>query len=235
MRHFIVALLIFALPFPAFASVARDAKATGSSSPITISPTVDGTMDFVVSVNVSGTNTCSAATVGGTSMTLEDHTPGVSGQIGPVYIFNVATTTTTTAALSITVTCTGGIGFIAASDYTGVNQSTPVDSHNNALYVNGATSPFSATTTTTIANDWLVGIINSSAFDLSAGTNTNLLEGASPAYFDGGPFTSTGSNSLQATWTGGTQYINYAIVAIEPAPAPASSVDLSDWWPFFTW
>lgn len=230
---FKLAAIVFGLlfmPLMASAAIAFDTSATAAASSLSFTPGITGAVDFVIEATNASPATCSTASIGGTAATLQKSM--IPGARQNLYIWNVASTAVTTSAITASITCTGSPS-IFVNDYSGVDGTNPVDAKNNGEQT-GTSPAATATTTTTVANDWIVALVNSNAFNLSAGSGTNLRQGASPADIDGGPFATPQTNNLNVTWTGGSQTLDFVSIALQPVAASTATYDASNWWSFFT-
>ncbi len=175
---------------------------------------------LIVAVTNYQVNTTTAVTYGGVSMTLINRSTGsvesLSQDTTLWYLVAPAT-----GANNIVATLSGAASqyhSVHAMSYTGVNQTTPIDS--NATGTSAAATSLTLSTTVVAENCWLVGASFSRDTTITAGASTtlrglntsSLVSGA-----DSNAVVATGSRSLiwnssgSATWPGG------CIVSIAPA------------------
>ena len=132
-----------------------------------------------------------------------------------------------TGANTITVTLTiNNLQYNAASamSYSGVNQTSPIDSNNTGQSLTNAAS-FSLSTTVVASNCWLTGYVFQRGGALTAGTGTTLRSpntGSVTAGSDSNATVGTGSQSL--AWTATSQTWPGCCVA-SIAPLVASTVN----------
>ena len=136
-----------------------------------------------------------------------------------------------TGSHTIAVTLTGSVSHSASSamSYTGVDQSSPIDSSNTGQN-NSGTATFTLSTTVAKSNCWLVGgVMARDSGPPAAGTGTTLRGLNSGSWTTGGDSNGTvgtGSQSLVFTHTSGKWPVANiaAICPTAPAATPSASI-----------
>jgi len=163
-----------------------------------------------------GGDVVSGVTYNGVAMTLlgqDDVQPNTE-----YYFFHLVNPATGTNTVTVTYASTNFVWAVSAS-YTGVDQSSPIDS--SAFDVSGQNVRSSITSTTTVvANDcWLVGGFfgNNGGITAGAGTTVRLRSTTDPrlAAADSNSTVSTGSQSLVVSCTNNAT--SWGIASIKPA------------------
>lgn len=158
--------------------------------------------------------TCSAISYGGHAMSMVAH------NYGDLYPFIFILTNPPAGAQTVSLTLSSGNANVATASYNGVNQSFPIDGVNVFIGGTGQTSPLTISVNVSQANSWLIAASNESNFLPTAGTGTTLRQ-TDPALIDSNGGVSTGSQSLQYQWTGGSQ--KFLAVMFSMAPAAGQS------------
>lgn len=196
----------------AFDAATNDSFTVGTSH--TFSHTVTGS-NPVLLVGVQGDNSTGAdtgitgVTYNGVAMTLVDVVWRGVGKRA-CYLWRLAGPAT--GAHNVVISASSSVFIQGYSvSYTGVDQTTPIDSHNTTSGSSGTS--LTASTTVVAANCWLVmfGQVDAGAQGQpTAGTGTTRraqdTDFTSCGVFDSAGTVSTGSQSLQFTWssTGGS-------------------------------
>jgi len=192
-------------------AIAFDATTYGgfaTATSLTFAHTVTGS-DTLLLVGVQGDSATDAITgvtynaVGMTLVAKIQHSPPTGRWI---YLFRLAGAAT--GAHNVVISSSGSIfiqGF--AASYTGVDQTTPIDSFNSGNSAAGQTT-YTISTTVVGSNCWLASFFNlfsGVAGPLTAGTgstrratDTNFT---SAALFDSNGTVASGSRSMQVNWT----------------------------------
>ena len=209
-----------AIAFDASNQGARNVSATGS---ITWNHTCTGAnLILLVGVTCTGDNV-TGVTYNGVAMTLIDKTASVAGDFNYLYALQAPATGSNAVVVSLT-----GTHFLAAlsASYTGVNQSVTLDSHTPANTTTA--TPWSMSTTVVAANCWLVSyneFTNSSTTTAGSGTTQRQIgnTGQDRNLFDSNGTVSTGSQTLNYVFNGGSQAVGGIIASLAPAAVTATS------------
>lgn len=197
-----------------------DAGGGSASSPYSWSHTCSGTdRGLFVITDASDTGGTSGVTYNGVAMTkIGSNFTLVDRILNLWYLANPAS-----GANNISVTFTGGFMRVAAASYTGMAQSGQPEAQGQTT--NTSTS-ISQSVTVATANAWLIGIAGADGGSLSAGTNTTVRvsTGGSTIYaiIDSNGPQATGSRSLAATMSSGSNGIN--IGSFAPVVAPTALI-----------
>lgn len=175
---------------------------------------------LVVSIRTQisgGTDCVTGVTYNGTSMTrintIRSETNNERG-----YLYQLVAPAT--GSNTVTITTTGGPNVVSgALSYTGVAQSSPIDTSGSLSQ--GSGTSISVSVTTTVDNDWLVGYGNG-----VTGAGSNFTPGANTTergeydrqftFDSNGPQTPTGSYSQNYSWTGSERTF-MLVAAIKPS------------------
>lgn len=184
---------------------------------------------------VSGTPTYNG--IGMTQVGTSYSVGGATFQTAYLYRYCTATGDGSLHNVHIDVT-TSAYLYSVASAYTGVNQTTPVETSANATPSTGGSISQSVTTST--AGDWLVSYLPVGTYgsgNISASTNTTARQNQLQWIAIGdsnGPQSPAGSYSQAWSNSGGSTLMGLMVVALKPAvaAAPPSLLGLvrSFWW-----
>lgn len=181
-------------------SIAFDATSANvdGSPTATRSHTVTGTDPFLMgtSVGVVGSQNVSACTWNGSESMSEVVTSGVVCPSDRCIDFWYRTAPTT-GTHNLVTTATGGYSGMNAASYSGVKQTSPIDSNNGGNTASSVTS-FTSTTTVVSSGCWLVWSTKVSSSAPSAGTGTTKRQ-QDQGIWDSNGTVSTGSQSLNIT------------------------------------
>ncbi len=189
----------------------------GSGTSLTWSHTCTGS-DLVLFVGVIANDTTdlvTGVTYNGVAMTLVGKENATTDRWTSLYVLAGPATGTHSVVVSTSSACyiTG-----LSTSYTGGHQTTPIDSHVEA--VAGSASSLTATTTVVASGCWLVGMGRSNISPVDAGTGTT--ERAQETDFNSGGLcdsngtVGTGSQSLQITF-GGSGQGTFVVASLAPA------------------
>lgn len=137
-----------------------------------------------------------------------------------------------TGANTVTITTSGGPSVVAgATSYTGVAQSSPIDTSGSLSQ--GSGTSISVSVTTTVDNDWLVGCgdgVTGAGSNFTPGSNTTERSEFDRNFvFDSnGPQTPTGSYSQNYSWTG-SERTYMLVAAIKPAASASGPANLKSY------
>lgn len=235
-------------PLTASAAIAFDATSQSPSSPgwnagsntYSWSHTVTGT-DTVIVVAVVNYNpsllTATSVTYDGMSLTLATSTrAALEGNIQDVEMWYLAGAPTGTHNITVNLSASATDSFFMADSYTGVSQTSPLDSFATGRSLSAVTS-FGLSTNTVAKNAWLVGFVFERGGTPSAGTNTMIRSSNSGTY---GAISDSNSaqspaGSYSQNYTFGSGTVPGAIViSLAPfgASSPSSSFGYfnSFWW-----
>lgn len=231
MKKLLLTVLFF-LPTATSAAIAYDTSTAGgtitATSPKTWTHTTSGDDRFlVVAVNQTGAGNITGVTYGGVSMTRASNEQAVTEAyvISMWYLKNPASGSNT-VSVSFTAGSTNG----ASSSYTGVLGG--YDTSANGL---DGTSPITGTLTT-VNQAWMVMVTTDDGSNPSAGTGTTLLVNfqGGTSLFDSGATLSAGSNSLNATFTGGAGNGGYVVLSMTPVAAAVPVINrILSWFKWF--
>lgn len=172
----------------------------------------------------SGTNNVTGVTWDGVSCTGIDSllmTGAAAGQ----YIHLYYIIAPSTGATTVQVNSSSGLGgYFSIASYTGVKQTTPLDTNNKGG--SSSTASLTVSVTTTIDNDWLIGFAYTGN-TMSAGTGTTLRGGSVAGILNvvdsNGPTTPAGSDSLIVTQT--ASFAGMIVAAFAPAVSSANTTN----------
>ncbi len=205
--------------------IAFDASSFNSCSGTSFSHTITGSSPFLIVFtfgNNAGAETVTGLTYNSVALTqiqsLQDAGVGTGlFQDAEVWYLKAPAT----GANTLAATVSGGAFCILAGSYTGVNQTSPIDSFSGAMTpptgnsdpANNAAS-WSQATTVVAANSWLVG----RPWSLSGGevASTGTTERTGGHVFDSNGTVGTGSQSLNWTTSGSTMWFGVQTVSIKP-------------------
>ena len=241
--------ILLILPFPASAAIAFDyssfAGATQtawitSTSGYSWNTTITGTNTFLV-VNVVTYNasliTVSSVTCNSTSLTkITSNTANLEGNFQDDEIWYLTGVAAGTCTIQVNLSGTSSYSKGIAASYTGVDQTTPIDTHATNQSLTAVTS-LTLSTTVNGSNEWIVGAAFSRGGVISAGTGTTLRASGTGQYIslgDSNGVVSTGSQSLVFTSTSGT-WPGGGIIAVRPAVAVVKPPKVPDiiFWSWF--
>ena len=229
----IAILLIF--PSTAFAAIAWDAAGSSNGGAswtqntssynfsFTVGSLTNGIMVCGVTIYSSAVRTVSGITYTGGSMTK------INAIAATLEGFNQSTElwyglAPSSGSNTVTITLSGTAEYTTTncSTYSGVSQSSPIDSNNTGQNTSNASS-FTLTDTVVGSNTWLVGYAWNRDTSISAGSGTTLRvtnTGSISTLSDSAAVVGTGSQTQNynvtgsaATWPGGN------IIALTPAGA----------------
>ncbi len=208
---------LFAIAFPGTAE-----DNTVGASPRTIaSVVVSGSNPMLfVTPNAASANTTAVTFNTTETLTIVDINRNVSSAY-IISMWQLGTPTATTA--NVSMVSTGSLGGCALS-YSGC-AGTVDSSHGSA---SAGTTPVNCTTTVVASNCWLVGVWSDDGTNPAAGTGTTQRaqwQGGTGAGDSNGTV-STGSQSLQFTYTGGSGSSGYVVASF--APAATTSVKTAE-------
>ncbi len=173
----------------------------GSGTSCTYSYTVTGSNTFLVCNTSSYTNSPGAVTMsyGGSGMTeigsqQVDNTASNNFNVDTYYLKGAAT-----GANNLVITTTNSIsGFYAhCASYTGVDQTSPIDTSTQHITNYATCSSDNTSITTTVDNDWVVGVWGDDAGRThTAGAGTLRTTDSQGVIIDTGPKTPTGSATV---------------------------------------
>lgn len=151
----------------AFAFDAATAGANGITS-VTYPHTCTGSNGLLVVNVLEATATVPTVTYNGVALTISDNT-GFITSIGYNYLFYLVAPST--GANNVIVTVAGGHPYSVSASYTGfvvVDPGASAHSNTNGIGVTAQAS----NVTTTVDNDWVIGIFNFSGASITAGSGT---------------------------------------------------------------
>ena len=196
----------------------------------TASYTVGAEANHLLALVVVGglnTDTVSAATYGGQSMTLTGKCVANANRY--LYIFHLLNPPSGANAFNITDGGNFNNGF--AMDYAGVNQSGQPDA--SGTVAGTAVTTLSKTLTTTADNCWLIsGIFAAASGNLTAGANTTirLQNGQSSASADSNSVQTPPGNFAQTFNSSGTWAdASLIVAAFSPAPGGRTGLQAKLW------
>ncbi len=155
--------------------------------------------------NTNGDITSVVWDQGGTNQSLTQLGTAQSGGSRNMTLWYVVAPTSGNKTLRVSVNgSTDGWVLVACACYTGVDQTTPIDSHADHA---GQASPITATTTVVASNCWLVLVAADTTGSCTAGSSTTQragdgLGGNITAIMDSNATVGTGAQSLHATGGG---------------------------------
>lgn len=186
----------------------------------TRSHTVTGSDPFLMGTSVGsvGSQNVSAVTWNSTESMSEPVAGGVicPGDRAMDFWYRAAPTTGTH---NLVTTASGPFSGINAASYSGVKQTSPIDSFNSGTA--SSTTSFSLSTTVVASGCWLIMSTKVSAVNPSAGSGTTLRQ-ADQGIWDSNGTVGTGSQSLSVTSSPTSQNWAGIIVSIAPAATPSS-------------
>lgn len=182
---------------------------TGSNPVLLIGAIGDGTFDDLTSIAFNGVTSAIVQKGQGTADRW-------------MYLYVLAAPAT--GAHNIVIT--GGnhywTGF--ATSYTGVDQSTPIDS--SAVVTTAGATSITTSTTVVASNCWLAGGGRSAGANVTAGTGTTNraqeTDFHSGGMYDSNGTVGTGSQSLQITWTGSSPG-TFIVASLAPSGGAAAA------------
>lgn len=174
--------LFESLKTPAEAAIAYDTtsdpeQVAGVSS-ITYSHTTTGTdVGIVVATNMNdAADNCRTATYNGGSLVYVDEVARASGP-RTLRLSAFYNTVATTGTYNVVVTCTGAISAgldSHASSFTGVDQTTMLNTNKKYTSVSVSTSTISTSATTTVDGTWSVSALHNDNGPMTTGTNCTV-------------------------------------------------------------
>jgi len=216
-------LLVFLIPQLAFGAIAFDTasnRQTTTGTSLTFAHTTTGSnLILFVGVTIDTNDVLTGITYNGTALTQVSKIQTTSGRWSYLYYL----TAPSTGSNNVVISASESVLFLAyASSYTGVEQTTPIDSYGT----NTVTSVESINKfiTTTCTNDWLVSTGNNGSGATSAGSNTTL-RGDSSSYAQwfsdsNAVQTPAGSFGQTVSWSGS----NNASIIVASIKASTDSV-----------
>ena len=206
-------------------AIAFDNATNGGNTPaisLTFAHTCSGVNRFLVVVVTDLNATTTGVKYNGVAMTLLNTQTGYGESFW--YLVNPASGTN-----DVVVTKSAGaasVGAVAAS-YTGVNQTTPIDSQ--SATTNSTTASVSASTTVVASNCWVIGVtsenndsnLNTVSGNLTQRVNQNWYASSNQLValiYDSNATVSSGSNTVTSTKSSGINWVQVAAISIAPAP-----------------
>lgn len=212
-----------------------------SVSTYSFNHTISGSDGFlivnVITYNFGSLVTVSSVKCNGTTMTkLDSITATLESNNQDTENWYMVNPPTGTCTIQVNLSGTSNYTSANANSYTGVDQTSPIDSH-FVTQSTSASASFSISTTVGGSNEWLTGFAWSRGGIPSAGSGTTLRStnpGVYIANADSNGTVSTGSQSLNFTSTSGT-WPGGLVVAIKPVSTPATTVvtrilNYARWW-----
>lgn len=188
--------------------------ATGSNAgSLSGSFTVTGSNPFLIAYawGAIGSDTVSDIQYNGVSLTKIGGTVCPSDRGVSMWYLKAPATGSNTLSVS-----GSGLYLLSAASYTGVDQTSPLDSSNTATTTGG--NPFTFSTTVVATGCWLVCAGKTNGANPTAGTGTTNRVGNDAGIFDSNGTVGTGSQSLSLS-NGTGANLGFIIASFKPAAA----------------